>query len=160
MRQFLVDEFYFPTVFKGFDPLFVWHVRIFIRRDQGTSPVYVVRLIRNYSSDFLATTRPALPSSMHLGYTDSARGDGSKAGTLLQQWRKTLPIERSSWECHRRARCKWAWLERVIADHKTCLNNGNLRVQGGGVSAPAADSYSLNSDRKESSSIWLSGASQ
>src|SRR6266478_8675701 len=26
-RQFLVDEFYFPAVFKCFDPLLVWHVR-------------------------------------------------------------------------------------------------------------------------------------
>src|SRR6267143_6235005 len=26
--QFLVDEFHFSAVFKGFDPLFVWHVRI------------------------------------------------------------------------------------------------------------------------------------
>src|SRR6266849_10663559 len=26
-RQFLVDEFHFPAVFKFLDPLFVWHVR-------------------------------------------------------------------------------------------------------------------------------------
>jgi hypothetical protein len=28
-RQFLVDEFHFSAVFKRFDPLFVWHFRIF-----------------------------------------------------------------------------------------------------------------------------------
>src|SRR5258708_2286943 len=35
--QFLVDEFHFSAAFKCFDPLFVWHFRIF-RRDQCMSP--------------------------------------------------------------------------------------------------------------------------
>ena len=42
-QQFLVDEFHFSAVFKCLDPLFVWHFRIFFRRDQGMSRVYVVR---------------------------------------------------------------------------------------------------------------------
>jgi hypothetical protein len=54
---------------------------------------------------------------------------------------------------------QWAWLERVIADHKTHLIMGIYECRRWS-SRSSRSSYSLNSDRKESSSIWLSGASQ
>jgi hypothetical protein len=45
------------------------------------------------------------------------------------------------------------------ADRKTNPITESRSAEAG-VRAPPGDSYSLNSDRKESSSIWLSGASQ
>jgi hypothetical protein len=35
-RQFLVDEFHLPAVFKFLDPLFVWHVPRFSGKVQAT----------------------------------------------------------------------------------------------------------------------------
>jgi hypothetical protein len=85
------------------------------------TPVYVVRTIRNYSYDFLATTRFCL-AFMHLGYTDSARGDGSKAGALFKERRKR------SIELGMRGRSSTP-MGVSRAGGRRLINNGNLRVQ-------------------------------
>src|ERR1700694_1118254 len=71
-RQFLVDEFHFSAVFKGLDPLFVWHVRI----SSGE-----IRVCREYTLFGSSETTPLIssqlrgfacfPAFMPLGYTDS-----------------------------------------------------------------------------------------
>jgi hypothetical protein len=91
------------------------------------SRVYVVRLIRDYSSDFpqLRGFAPLLCIWDYLGYTNSATGDGgSKAGTLFRSGENTG----SSWECHGKARREWVAPARYRRAQDSS-NNGNLRVQ-------------------------------
>jgi len=54
-RQFLVDEFYSSAVFKGFDPLFVWHVRI----SSGE-----IRVYREYTLFGSSETTPLISSQL------------------------------------------------------------------------------------------------
>jgi hypothetical protein len=54
---------------------------------------------------------------MRLGYTDSATGDGSKAGTLFRWWRKHW-IELGM---PRKSATQMGCLQHVIAEHKTHL---------------------------------------
>jgi hypothetical protein len=88
------------------------------------SRVYVIRLIRDYSSDFLATTRLCL--LLCIWDTQILPQETAvKAGTPFRSGEDTG----SSWECHGKARRKWGWLQHVIAEHKTHLIMEVLRVQ-------------------------------
>jgi hypothetical protein len=56
-RQFLIDEFHFPAVFKRFNPFFVWHfapsLQVRIYQEFAVISLYYLRNGMSYRQDSL-----------------------------------------------------------------------------------------------------------
>lgn len=64
-RQFLVDEFHLPAVFKSLDPIFLWHVRSPVGEVQGEW-LTPCRLLSSLIVKFEVSSRNGMPNASTL----------------------------------------------------------------------------------------------